>query len=174
MPSTSRGFDNLFYLKGTIIDTIQLWVITAIGGPGVGGAPRLLPDDALGEGPHPSAWGDEQGPRGWCLIRIVGKPQEEGMMSTTVNLPLVMIPRFNRPVGERNHFRRLLLADFGNGARRSLWGHDVCASSNVEPAHNTTKILCSNLQWGYQSHWFANNKWLNVSCGRWYLFAVNK
>jgi hypothetical protein len=27
-------------------------------------------------------------------------------------------PKFNRPVGERNHFQRLLLADFGNGARK--------------------------------------------------------
>jgi hypothetical protein len=33
------------------------------------------------------------------------------MMSTIVNLPSVMIPRFNRPVRERNHSRRLLLAD---------------------------------------------------------------
>jgi hypothetical protein len=44
------------------------------------------------------------------------------MMSTAVSFSLVMIPRFNRPVGERNHFRRLLLADFGNGARTSLCG----------------------------------------------------
>jgi hypothetical protein len=66
------------------------------------------------------------------------------MMSTTVSFPSVMIPRFNRLVGERNHFRRLLLADFGNGAREGL----VCgfgASSNMEPAHNTTKILYANL-----------------------------
>jgi hypothetical protein len=34
------------------------------------------------------------------------------MMSTAVNLPSVMIPRFSRPVGERNHSQRLLLADF--------------------------------------------------------------
>jgi hypothetical protein len=30
------------------------------------------------------------------------------------------------------------------------------------------------LQWGCQSHRFAENKWLNVSCGRWCLFAVSK
>jgi hypothetical protein len=36
----------------------------------------------------------------------------------------------------------------------------------VKPAHNTTKILCPNLQWGCQSHWFAKNKGLNVSCGK--------
>jgi hypothetical protein len=39
------------------------------------------------------------------------------MISTIVNLPSVMIPRFNQPVGERKHFRRLLLANFGNGTR---------------------------------------------------------
>jgi hypothetical protein len=44
--------------------------------------------------------------------RTSWKPQEKGMMSTTVNLPSVMIPRFNRPVGERNHSQRLLLVDF--------------------------------------------------------------
>jgi hypothetical protein len=33
------------------------------------------------------------------------------MMCTAVNIPSVMIPRFNRPVGERNYSRRLLLAD---------------------------------------------------------------
>jgi hypothetical protein len=87
---------------------------------------------------------------------------------------LSMKPRFNRSVGERTHIRRLLLADFGNGARRCLWWHGVCVSSNVEPAHNTTKILCPNLQWGCQSHRFAENKGLNLSCGRWYLFEVSK
>jgi hypothetical protein len=39
-------------------------------------------------------------------------------------------------------------------------------SSNVEPAHNTTKVLYPNLQWGCQSHRFAVNKGLNVSCGK--------
>jgi hypothetical protein len=62
------------------------------------------------------------------------------MMSTAVNLPSVMIPRFNRPVGEKNHFWRLLLADFGNSARRSLRWRGVCASSNVDPAHNQNTL----------------------------------
>jgi hypothetical protein len=53
-----------------------------------------------------------------------------------------MKPKFNRPVGERNHFRRLLLANFGNGTRKLVDG----ASSNVELAHNITKILYPNLQ----------------------------
>jgi hypothetical protein len=67
------------------------------------------------------------------------------MMNTAVSFPSVMIPRFNRPVEERNHFQRLLLADFGNGAREGLV-RGFSASSNMEPAHNTTKILCPNLQ----------------------------
>jgi hypothetical protein len=63
-----------------------------------------------------------------------------------------MKPKFNRPVGERNHFCRLLLADFDNGARKQLAAPEnslvrgVGASSNVEPAHNITKLLCPNLQ----------------------------
>jgi hypothetical protein len=83
------------------------------------------------------------------------------MMSTAVSFPSVMILRFNWPVGERNHFRRLLLADFGKGTRASL-ARGVGASSNVEPAHNTTKLLCPNLRWGCQSHRFAVNKGLDV------------
>jgi hypothetical protein len=59
-------------------------------------------------------------------------------------------PRFNRPVGERNNFQRLLLADFGNGSREFVYGaclgRSFGASSSMEPAHNTTKILCPNLQ----------------------------
>jgi hypothetical protein len=50
-------------------------------------------------------------------------------------------PRFNRPVGERKNFRRLLLADFGNGSRELVYGtclgRSFGASSNVEPAHIT-------------------------------------
>jgi hypothetical protein len=33
------------------------------------------------------------------------------VMSTTLSFPTVMKPKFNRPVEERNHFWRLLLAD---------------------------------------------------------------
>jgi hypothetical protein len=74
------------------------------------------------------------------------------MMSTTISFFSVMKPKFNRPVGERNHFQRLLLAKFGHGAREQLTApenslvHGVGASSNVKPAHNTTKLLCPNLQ----------------------------
>jgi hypothetical protein len=113
--------------------------------------------------------GSDQGGRAcWCLTRPVGKPQEEGMMSTAVRFPSIMKPKFNRPVGERNHFWRLLLDDFGNGAWEQLTApknslvRGVSASSNVEPAHNTTKLLCPNLRWGCQSHRFAENKGLDV------------
>jgi hypothetical protein len=74
------------------------------------------------------------------------------MMSTAVSFPSVIKPQFNRPVGERNYFSRLLLADFGNGAKEQLTApennlvHGVGAGSNVEPAHNTTKLLCRNLR----------------------------
>jgi hypothetical protein len=44
------------------------------------------------------------------------------MMSITVSFPSVMKLKFNRPVGERNHFRRLLLPDFGNGSRELVGG----------------------------------------------------
>jgi hypothetical protein len=64
---------------------------------------------------------------------------------------LSMKPRFNRPVDERNHFWRFLLADFDRAPENSWW-RVVGASSNVEPAHNTTKLLCPNLKWGCQSH----------------------
>jgi hypothetical protein len=47
------------------------------------------------------------------------------MMRTAVSFPSVMNSRFNRPVGEINHFRRLLLANFGNSARKSM----VCVAS---------------------------------------------
>jgi hypothetical protein len=82
-------------------------------------------------------------------------------MSTTVSFLSVMKQRFNGPAGERNHFWMLLLADFGDGARKSLV-RSFGASSNVEPANNTIKLLCPNLQWGCQSHWFADNKGLDI------------
>jgi hypothetical protein len=76
--------------------------------------------------------------------------------------------KFNRPVWERNYFRRLLLDDFGNDVREQLTAPEnslvrgVGASSNVEPAHNTTKLLYPNLQWDCQYHWFTDNKGLDV------------
>jgi hypothetical protein len=37
-------------------------------------------------------------------------------MSTVVSFPSVIKPKFNRPVGEKNHFLRLLLSGFWQGA----------------------------------------------------------
>jgi hypothetical protein len=51
----------------------------------------------------------------WCW-RTSWEPQEEGVMSIAVSFPSVMKPKFNRPVGERNHFWRLLLTGFWQGA----------------------------------------------------------
>jgi hypothetical protein len=43
-----------------------------------------------------------------------------------------------------------MLAGFGEGSREFIYSaylvHSFGASSNVEPAHNTTKVLCLNLQ----------------------------
>jgi hypothetical protein len=43
-----------------------------------------------------------------------------------------------------------MLAGFGDGSREFVYGtylgRNFDASSNVEPAHNTTKLLCPNLQ----------------------------
>jgi hypothetical protein len=68
-----------------------------------------------------------------------------------------------------------MLAGFGDCSREFIYGaylgRSFGASSNVEPAHNTTKVLCPNLQCGCQSHQFAVNKGLNVSYGKIYLIA---
>jgi hypothetical protein len=40
------------------------------------------------------------------------------------------------------------------------------ASSNAEPAHNTTKNFAPNLRWGCQSHRFAVNKGMSISSGK--------
>jgi hypothetical protein len=43
-----------------------------------------------------------------------------------------------------------MLAGFGDGSKEFIYGtylgHSFGASSNVEPAHNTTKVLYPNLQ----------------------------
>jgi hypothetical protein len=63
---------------------------------------------------------------------------------------LSMKPRFNRRVGERNNFLRLMLAGFGVCSREFVYGaylwRSFGANSNVEPAHNITKVLYPHLQ----------------------------
>jgi hypothetical protein len=58
------------------------------------------------------------------------------MMSTIVNLPSVMIPRFHHPVEERNHSRRLLLADFAT-APDGVFGSAVSAPVATWNLHTT-------------------------------------
>jgi hypothetical protein len=43
---------------------------------------------------------------------------------------LSMKPMFNRPVGERNHFSRLLLADFGRAHYRCQQQRGTCTQHN--------------------------------------------
>jgi hypothetical protein len=46
-------------------------------------------------------------------------------------------PRFNRLVGERNNFQRLLLADFGNGSREFVYGGCLAAPAVTWNLHTT-------------------------------------
>jgi hypothetical protein len=43
-----------------------------------------------------------------------------------------------------------MLASFGDGSKEFIYGaylgRSLGTSGNVEPAHNTTKVLCPNLQ----------------------------
>jgi hypothetical protein len=87
---------------------------------------------------------------------------------------LSMKPRFNRPVGERNHFRRLLLADLDNGARKhaGAWltweprRQQQCGTC-TQHNQNTLPQLAVRL-----SHWFAENKGLDVYYVKRCLFTV--
>ena len=66
----------------------------------------------------------------------VGRPQEEGMMSAAARFPQYET-KVIEPVGLESRSRRC----WGwNLARRSTRD----SVSNVEPTHNTTKILCPN------------------------------
>jgi hypothetical protein len=61
--------------------------------------------------------------------RTSWEPQEEGVMSTIISFPFVIKPKFNRPLGERNHFRRLLLTGFWQGALpapAAMWNLHTC------------------------------------------------
>jgi hypothetical protein len=60
----------------------------------------------------------------------------------------------------------LALWHFGQRRQKNTIGVKLFTSSNVEPAHNTTKNFVPNLRWGCQSHWFAVNKGLSVSSGK--------
>jgi hypothetical protein len=81
---------------------------------------------------------------------------------------LNMKPRFIEPVGERTNFQRLILASFAM-APDNLYmaprpGHSF-APTTTRSLTQHNQVLCPNLQWGCQSHWFAVNKRLSVSSG---------
>jgi hypothetical protein len=67
-----------------------------------------------------------------------------------------------------NFRRRCLLAlrHFRQRRQKDTVGVKLFTSSNVEPAHNTTKNFIPNLRWDCQSHRFAVNKGLSVSSGK--------
>jgi hypothetical protein len=108
----------------------------------------------------------------WRVSTARWEPQEEGMLSTVASLPSVVKPRFNRTSRRKINFRRwclLALCHSGQWRQKTCWCVvDIGASSpssNVKPAHNTTKNFAPNLWWGSQSHRFAVNKGLSVSSG---------
>jgi hypothetical protein len=74
------------------------------------------------------------------------------MMSTAASLPSVVKPRFIEPVGENQTSEddACWLRDTPDKGARKCWcAVDVGASSpssNVEPAHNTTKNFAPNLR----------------------------
>ena len=94
------------------------------------------------------------------ITRSLGDPKRK-VWSSVAAVSLRMKPRFNRPVGARNHFWRLLVAPF---TRSPTWNLHTTQSNYFAP----TK------QWGCQSHQLAENKGLNVWCGKWCLLAENK
>jgi hypothetical protein len=69
------------------------------------------------------------------------------MMSTTASLPSVVKPRFIEPVGESQTSEgdASYLRDTPDNGARNIDGASS-PSSNVKPAHNTTKNFASNLR----------------------------
>jgi hypothetical protein len=81
--------------------------------------------------------------------------------------PSVMKPKFNRPVGERNHFWRLILTGFWQGALpapTAMWSLHITQPKYFTPTCSEVVNLTGLLK----------TKGLNVSCGKRYLFAVSK
>jgi hypothetical protein len=67
------------------------------------------------------------------------------------------------------NFRRwclLALRHSGQWRQKNTVGVKLFTSSNMEPAHNTTKNFVPNLRWGCQSQPFVVNKGLSVSSGK--------
>jgi hypothetical protein len=78
----------------------------------------------------------------------LGTPRE-GVMSIAASLPSVMKPRLIEPVGERTKLKKVILASFMTLRKRvpdQLLVGVSSLSSNVKPAHNTTKKFAPNLR----------------------------
>jgi hypothetical protein len=98
----------------------------------------------------------------------VGNPERKVWWAQQQVFPSVMKPRFIESSRKNTNSRRRCPL-----ASRQLWTiyrvpcPVLCfASSNAEPAHNTTKYFAPNLRWGCQSHRFAVNKGMSVSGGK--------
>jgi hypothetical protein len=85
-----------------------------------------------------------------CVVndQPVGKPQEEGVMSIAASFPSVKKPRLS--ILERRD-KRLKVMQTGlialqQGRRLMILVDSSSASSNAEPAHNTTKYFAPNLR----------------------------
>jgi hypothetical protein len=97
--------------------------------------------------------------RGEWLARW--EPQEESMMSIAAYFPSVKKPRFIDQEKSRQWWLKVMrtgLIALQQGRHLTILVDSSLASSNVEPAHNTTKYFVPNLRWGCQSHRFAWNK----------------
>jgi hypothetical protein len=102
------------------------------------------------------------------------EPQEEGVMSIAASFPSVKKPRF---VDQERRDERLKVMQTGlialqQGRRLTILVDSSSASSNTEPAHNTTKYFAPNLRWGCQSHQFAWNK--GYECIEWKTVEVRE
>ena len=71
-----------------------------------------------------------------AVVEAVGKPQEEGVMSTAASFPSVpnqgLIDQLEKGVTSEDVAGWLVA------------GRTTGVSNNVEPAHNTSKIVCPN------------------------------
>ena len=67
----------------------------------------------------------------------IGRPQEEGMMQSSSKFSLSMKPRFNRT-------SRSSSASEGCQRRIMMRRNTRESGADVEPAHNTIKLLCPN------------------------------
>ena len=97
--------------------------------------------------------------------KLVGEPWRETRWETprgrfdeySSKFSLSMKPRLNRPVGGRNHFWRLLLADFGRAHYRCQQQRGTCTQHNQTtlPQRNSEVVNLTGL---------AENKGLDVWC----------